>query len=103
MKQAQAEQIATTLAELATPCLVLDAERMERNIARLKARLDGLGVALRPHLKTSKSVDVARRVMTSRILPNHACATGAQHRVYHVVRGASVNVEAQWPRFGGWQ
>ena len=44
MKQAQAEEIATTLAELATPCLVLDAERMERNIARLKARLDGLGV-----------------------------------------------------------
>ena len=65
MKQAQAEQIATTLAELATPCLVLDAERMERNIARLKARLDRLGVTLRPHLKTSKSVEVARRVMTS--------------------------------------
>src|SRR5688572_24788528 len=65
MKQAQAEQIATTLGELATPCLVLDAERMERNIARLKARLDRLGVTLRPHLKTSKSVDVARRVMTS--------------------------------------
>ena len=44
MKQAQAEQTATTLGDLATPCLVLDAERMERNIARLKARLDGLGV-----------------------------------------------------------
>jgi D-serine deaminase-like pyridoxal phosphate-dependent protein len=64
-KQAHAEQIATTLGDLATPCLVLDAERMERNIARLKARLDRLGVTLRPHLKTSKSVDVARRVMTS--------------------------------------
>ncbi|MDP9931982.1 D-serine deaminase-like pyridoxal phosphate-dependent protein [Variovorax paradoxus] len=62
---AQAEQIATTLGELATPCLVLDAERMERNIARLKGRLDGLGVTLRPHLKTSKSVEVARRAMTS--------------------------------------
>src|SRR4030095_8442789 len=45
--------------------LVLDADRMERNIARLKARLDGLGVPLRPHLKTSKSVDIARRVMAS--------------------------------------
>ena len=57
MEQAQAEQIATTLADLATPCLVLDAERMERNIARLKARLDRLGVTLRPHLKTAKSVE----------------------------------------------
>jgi D-serine deaminase-like pyridoxal phosphate-dependent protein len=62
---AQAEEIATTVGEMATPCLLLDAERMERNIARLRARLDGLGVSLRPHLKTAKSVDVARRVMTS--------------------------------------
>ena len=65
MEKAQAEQISTTLEDLATPCLVLDADRMERNIARLKARLEGLGVRLRPHLKTSKSVDVARHVMMS--------------------------------------
>src|SRR4030095_281329 len=38
-----------------------------------------------------------------RILPNHACATGAQHRAYHVVRGDSDEVEAEWPRFGGWR
>jgi D-serine deaminase-like pyridoxal phosphate-dependent protein len=38
-----------------------------------------------------------------RILPNHACATGAQHRAYHIVRGASDKVEAEWPRFGGWR
>ncbi|MFT7772788.1 alanine racemase [Roseateles sp.] len=37
-----------------------------------------------------------------RILPNHACATGAQHRSYHVVRGADMAVQAEWPRFGGW-
>lgn len=48
-----------------TPCLVLDADRMERNVKRLKQRLANLGVALRPHLKTAKSVDVARRVMLS--------------------------------------
>lgn len=68
-EKAQAEGVATTLGDLATPCLLLDADRMERNIARLKARLDGLGVTLRPHLKTSKSVDVARRVMTSPVGP----------------------------------
>ena len=55
----------TTLGGLATPCLILDADRMDRNIARLRARLDRLGVTLRPHLKTSKSVDAARRVMNT--------------------------------------
>jgi D-serine deaminase-like pyridoxal phosphate-dependent protein len=54
---------ATTLEALETPCLVLDADRMDRNITRLRNRLDGLGVSLRPHLKTAKSIDVARRVM----------------------------------------
>ena len=63
--QAQAAEIAKTLEDLATPCLVLDADRMERNIARLRGKLDGLGASLRPHLKTAKSVDVARRVMSS--------------------------------------
>lgn len=55
----------TSLEALETPCLVLDADRMDRNITRLNNRLDGLGVSLRPHLKTVKSVEVARRVMSS--------------------------------------
>ena len=37
-----------------------------------------------------------------RILPNHACATGAQHRSYHVVHGTSDAVTDEWQRFGGW-
>ncbi|HZM37181.1 MAG TPA: alanine racemase [Burkholderiales bacterium] len=36
-----------------------------------------------------------------RILPNHACATAAQHGAYHVVRG-SREIEARWDRMGGW-
>ena len=36
-----------------------------------------------------------------RILPNHACATAAQHSEYQVVRGGR-EVEAVWPRFNGW-
>ena len=36
-----------------------------------------------------------------RILPNHACATAAQHPQYHVIAGEPV-VEATWPRFSGW-
>ena len=37
-----------------------------------------------------------------RILPNHACATGAQHPRYHVVAGRHMAVEALWERFSGW-
>ncbi|TPE52716.1 alanine racemase [Amaricoccus solimangrovi] len=54
-----------TLATAPTPCLVLDEARMNRNIARLHARLEGTGVVFRPHLKTAKCIEVARRLMTS--------------------------------------
>ena len=36
-----------------------------------------------------------------RILPNHACATCAQFDAYQVI-AASHQVQARWPRFGGW-
>ncbi len=36
-----------------------------------------------------------------RILPNHACATAAQHDRYRVLDGAG-HVGAQWLRFSGW-
>ena len=62
---AQTAPITTSLHTLDTPCLVLDAARMERNVARLRGRVADLGVRLRPHLKTGKSVEVARRVMDS--------------------------------------
>lgn len=35
-----------------------------------------------------------------RILPNHACATGAQFDRYHVLRGAEI--AGVWPRLNGW-
>ena len=48
-------------AELNTPVLVLDLDALDRNIARMAAFAAEHGVALRPHAKTHKSVDVARR------------------------------------------
>ncbi len=48
------------LNELETPCLVLDREKLIRNIAALHARLKRLGVNLRPHGKTAKNIDVVR-------------------------------------------
>ncbi|HRO12817.1 alanine racemase [Amaricoccus sp.] len=51
------------LATLPTPCLLLDEPRMTANIARIHGRLAGTGVSYRAHLKTAKSVEVARRQM----------------------------------------
>ncbi|WP_116809078.1 DSD1 family PLP-dependent enzyme [Steroidobacter cummioxidans] len=57
--------LAFALANLPTPGLLLDQQRMDRNIARLKLHLRELGVGLRPHLKTAKSIDVARRLLST--------------------------------------
>ena len=48
---------------LPTPCLLLDEAKLQANLDRLAGRARKLGVALRPHLKTAKSVDVARRAL----------------------------------------
>jgi D-serine deaminase-like pyridoxal phosphate-dependent protein len=53
------------LAGCETPALVLDERRMQRNIDRLKSRLAPHRVTLRPHIKTPKSIDVARRVLNN--------------------------------------
>jgi D-serine deaminase-like pyridoxal phosphate-dependent protein len=60
-----ASAASSQLQDLQTPCLVLDATRMDRNIDRLRGRLRRLGVRLNPHLKTAKCVEVAQRLMES--------------------------------------
>ncbi len=52
------------LAACETPGLILCEARMQRNIARLRDHLAPFGVTLRPHIKTAKSVDVARQQLT---------------------------------------
>jgi D-serine deaminase-like pyridoxal phosphate-dependent protein len=47
--------------------------------------------------------DIAKRFPIGtrlRILPNHACATGAQHPQYHALSGDGT--VRTWPRFYGW-
>lgn len=48
-----------TLDELYTPCLITDKGVVKRNIERMNTQANKLGVMLRPHVKTSKSVEVA--------------------------------------------
>ncbi|WP_323779401.1 DSD1 family PLP-dependent enzyme [Leisingera sp.] len=48
---------------LDTPCLLLEEARLTRNIQRLRDKANTLGVELRPHLKTGKSVEITRRIL----------------------------------------
>ena len=49
--------------DIETPCLILDEGKLDANIRRMHARLAPRGVALRPHVKTAKNIEVARRSM----------------------------------------
>lgn len=46
--------------DLETPSVLIDLDRMERNIARMQERCNTLGLAFRPHIKTHKIPDIAR-------------------------------------------
>jgi 3-hydroxy-D-aspartate aldolase len=48
-------------ANLQTPALVLDLDIFERNLARMTAHAKTHGIGLRPHAKTHKSVEIAKR------------------------------------------
>jgi|SRR5579871_1801656 len=48
-------------ARLQTPALVLDLDAFERNLARMVEHARSHDIALRPHAKTHKSVEIARR------------------------------------------
>ena len=46
--------------ELDTPCLVVDLDRLQENVAEMAAYARRQGLALRPHLKTHKTAEIAR-------------------------------------------
>jgi len=46
---------------LNTPALIVDLDALERNIAAMAAFAGSAGIALRPHAKTHKCVEIARR------------------------------------------
>ena len=48
------------LEQIETPAALIDIARMQKNIARMQAQMNTLGVAFRPHVKTTKCIDVVR-------------------------------------------
>ena len=51
------------LLKLETPCLVLDKEKIKKNISYLHKRMEHLGVNLRPHGKTAKNIDIIKMAL----------------------------------------
>jgi D-serine deaminase-like pyridoxal phosphate-dependent protein len=68
-----------TLADLPTPALLVDLDRLERNIARMAATFADAGLRLRPHVKTSKCWEVARRQLDAGAV-GFTCSTMAEVR-----------------------
>ena len=54
------QNMAESMQDIQTPALLLDRRRLQNNCTQMLARMSDRGVQLRPHMKTAKSVDVAR-------------------------------------------
>lgn len=52
-----------SITSLDTPALLLDRPRMQANVRRLAEHLRTLGVPLRPHIKTAKSIPAIRELL----------------------------------------
>ena len=50
----------TAVSDLPTPAVLIDLDRVERNVGAMADRARAAGVKLRPHAKTHKSPDIAR-------------------------------------------
>ena len=56
-------QLNRALAQIGTPAAVIDVACMQRNIQRMQSQVSALGVKFRPHVKTSKCLEVTRAQM----------------------------------------
>jgi len=63
--------------EIKTPALILDLDHLDRNIEIMTAWAKSAGVSLRPHAKSHKSPDIARRLLKAGAL-GACCATIAE-------------------------
>jgi D-serine deaminase-like pyridoxal phosphate-dependent protein len=69
------------LSALRTPSVLVDQQRLERNIERMQSAADARGVKLRPHAKTHKSPDLAR-IQVARGAVGICCAKLGEAEVF---------------------
>jgi len=73
-------QASLTRSQVRTPALLLDLDALEANISAMATRARVLGVALRPHAKSHKCIEIARRLCTAGAV-GASCATPAEAEV----------------------
>ncbi len=54
----------TVFSELKTPCLLLDQQKLQRNLHTMSEHVRALGCNLRPHVKSSKCIEVVRQAQS---------------------------------------
>ena len=62
---------------LPTPCMIVDLDLFEKNVKTMADHCKATGIAVRPHVKVHKSVDVARRQIAQGAI-GLTCATIAE-------------------------
>jgi D-serine deaminase-like pyridoxal phosphate-dependent protein len=84
--------------EIPTPALLLDLDRFERNLARMAAHVRAHGKQLRPHAKTHRCPEIARRQIAAGAL-GVACAKLGEAEVMAAagVRGLLITTEIVTP------
>jgi D-serine deaminase-like pyridoxal phosphate-dependent protein len=84
--------------EIPTPALLLDLDRFERNLARMAAHVRAAGKNLRPHAKTHRCPEIARRQVAAGAL-GVACAKLGEAEVMAGagVRGLLITTEVVAP------
>ncbi|HXH82022.1 MAG TPA: DSD1 family PLP-dependent enzyme [Candidatus Tectomicrobia bacterium] len=84
--------------EIPTPALLLDLDRFERNIGRMAAHVRAAGKAIRPHAKTHRCPEIARRQVAAGAL-GVACAKLGEAEVMAAagVRGLLITTEVVAP------
>ena len=73
------------ISQLETPCLVLDKQKLTKNINALHQRMQKLGVNLRPHGKTAKCIEVMNMALTGQ--QNSVCVSTLKEAEYYFSHG----------------
>jgi D-serine deaminase-like pyridoxal phosphate-dependent protein len=58
-------RVGDAVTDVDTPALILDLDRFEGNLVRLMSAVQGRGIRVRPHAKSHKCVEIARRQMAA--------------------------------------
>jgi D-serine deaminase-like pyridoxal phosphate-dependent protein len=84
--------------DIPTPALLLDLDRFERNLARMAAHVRAAGKGLRPHAKTHRCPEIARRQVAAGAL-GVACAKLGEAEVMAGagIRGLLITTEVVTP------